>query len=137
MKNPPSFCVVKIGADFWHTQKRYCFFEKAGAKIKSQKNALKIAAHARSAVFLQTNEKCKNGYDFARRLICAEKMHGTKNGYNLLSGQKAAKAGWIVFDSGRRGGGPIQAIGKKITWRWRANPGHLQKKRQRALATGR
>lgn len=57
-----------------------------------------------------------------------------KNGCNLLTGQKAAKAGWRVFDSGRRGGGPIQAIGKKITWRWRANPGYLQKKRQRSLA---
>ena len=55
-------------------------------------------------------------------------MHGAKNGCNLLTGQKAAKAGWIVFDSGRSGGGPIQAIGKKITWRWRANRGYLQKK---------
>ena len=50
-----------------------------------------------------------------------------KNGCNLLTGQKAAKAGWRVFDSGRRGGGPIQAIGKKITWRWQANRGNLQK----------
>lgn len=27
-----------------------------------------------------------------------------KKGCNLLPGKKAAKAGWIVFDSGRRGG---------------------------------
>lgn len=47
----------------------------------------------------------------------------------MLTGQKAAKAGWIVFDSGRRGGGPIRAIGKKITGRWWrvGNRGYLQK----------
>ena len=67
-------------------------------------------------------KKRKNGRDFARRLICAEKLQGAKNGCNLLTGQKAAKADWIVFDSGRSGGGPIRAIGRK---------------KQRALAAGR
>ncbi|WP_428058250.1 hypothetical protein [Candidatus Avelusimicrobium faecicola] len=83
--------------------KEVLFFEKAGAKIKKPKTPLKLR-YAKKCCFLQTNEKCKNECDFARRLICAEKMHGAKNGCNLLTGQKAAKAGWRVFDSGRRGG---------------------------------
>lgn len=83
-----------------------------GAKIKKPKTPLKLRC-AKKCCFLQTNEKCKNGYDFAERLICTEKMHGAKNGCNLLTGQKAAKAGWRVFDSGRSGGGPIRAICRK------------------------
>lgn len=126
--------------------KEVLIFEKAGAKIKKAKNALKIAVREK-CLFLQTNEKCKNGCDFARRLIYAEKMHGAKNGCNLLTGQKAAKAGWRVFDSGRRGGnwgnpgywqknhwalvagqsGPLVKNHWSLAARRRANPGHLQK----------
>lgn len=128
MKNSPSFCVVKMEADFWHAQKNSCFW-KIGAKIKKAKNALEIAVR-KKCWFLQTNEKCKNGCNFARRLICAEKMHGAKNGCNLLTGQKAAKAVWRAFDNGRSGGGLIGAICKNALCRRRKNTVHKRPNRE-------
>lgn len=92
--------------------KEVLFFEKAGAKIKKPKTPLKLQ-YAKKYRFLRANEKRKNGYDFARWLACAEKLQGAKNRCNLLTGQKAAKAGLGVFDGGRSGGGSIRAIGKK------------------------
>lgn len=82
------------------------------------------------------NEKCKNWCDFARRLICAEKMQSAKNGCNLLTGQKAATAGWIVFDSGRRGGGSIRAIGKKSLGVGGRGGGSIRVIDKKSLVTG-
>lgn len=77
--------------------------------------------------------------------LVLKKCKAQKNGCNLLTGQKAAKAGWRVFDSGRSGGGQsgllakkslgvgggaIRAIGRKKiagTGGWAANWGNLQK----------
>lgn len=50
MKNPPSFCVVKMESDFWYTQKRVCFW-KGGCENKKAKNALKIAVRKKVLIF--------------------------------------------------------------------------------------
>ncbi|MCI7044566.1 MAG: hypothetical protein MR993_06365 [Spirochaetes bacterium] len=76
--------------------KEVLFFEKAGAEIKKPKNTLKIAVR-KKCLFLQTNEKCKNGCDFARRLICAEKMHGAKKRVQFADRAKSGKGGLESF----------------------------------------
>ena len=50
MKNPPSFCVVKIEPVFGARKKRLCFL-KMGAEIKKPKNALKIAVCKKVPIF--------------------------------------------------------------------------------------
>lgn len=60
MKNPPSFCVVEMEPDFWHAQKKLLFL-KNGCENKKAKNALKIAAHAKSAVFCKQMKNVKMG----------------------------------------------------------------------------
>lgn len=50
MKNPPSFCVIKMEPDFWHTQKRCCFLKRQARKQKA-KNALKIAVRKKVLIF--------------------------------------------------------------------------------------
>ena len=50
MKNPPSFCVVKIEPDFWRAQKKLLFL-KNGCGNKKAKNALKIAVRKKVLIF--------------------------------------------------------------------------------------